>query len=129
MNLRYFLLGAAVLAGLASGPASLESAAASEPPIGWGSLAFLFFGSLVALPLVLGFQVALGNSKALRWGWYFFLFGAVYCTASGLAALVVAATGPGLVPHSFLFFALGLAMLAGLGIVKVIFASKFANDI
>ena len=119
----------AVLAGLASGPSSLESAAASEPPIGWGSLAFVFFGSLVALPLVLGFQVALGKSKALRWGWYFFLFGAVYCTASGVAALVVAAIGPGLVPHSFLFLTLGLAMLAGLGVVKVAFASKFANGI
>jgi hypothetical protein len=76
---------------------------------------------------VLGFQVALANSKALRWGWYFFLFGAVYCTASGVAALVAAAAGPGLVPHSFLFLALGVAMLTGLAIVKVVFASKFSN--
>jgi len=129
MHWRYLLFGAALVAGLASGPSSLESAAASEPPIGWGSLAFLFFGSLIALPLVLGFQVALGNTKALRWGWYFFLFGAVYCTASGVAALVVAATGPGLVPHSFLFLALGVAMLAGLGIVKTVFASKFAHGV
>ena len=129
MNWRYLLLGAALVAGLASGPSSLESAAASEPPIGWGSLAFLFFGSLVALTLVLGFQAALGNGKALHWGWNFFLFGAVYFTASGLAALMVAAMGPGLAPHSFLFLALGLAMLAGLGMVKVLFASKFANGI
>lgn len=128
MNWRYLMLGAALAAGLASGPSSLESAAASEPPIGWGSLAFFFFGSLVALPLVLGFQVALGSSKALRWGWLLFLFGAVYCTASGAAALLVAASGPGLAPHSFLFLALGVAMLAGLGIVRVTFASKFAND-
>ena len=129
MNWRYVAFGVAVLAGLASGPSSLQSAAASEPPIGWASLAFLFFVSFVALLLVLGFQVALGNSKALRWGWYFFLFGAIYCTASGVAALVVAAAGPGFVPHSFLFIALGLAMLAGLGVVKVVFASKFANGI
>lgn len=128
MNWRYLLLALALLAGFASGPSSLESAAASEPPIGWGSLAFVFFGTLAALPLVLAFQVALGKAKALRWGWHFFLFGAIYCTASGLAALVVAATGPGLVPHSFLFLALGVAMLLGLGILKVVFATKFANE-
>jgi hypothetical protein len=128
MNWRYFLLGAAVVAGLASGPSSLESAAASQPAITWGALAFAFVGSLLAIPLVLGFQVAMGKGKALRIGWCFFLVGAAYCTAAGLAALVVAATGPGFAPHTFLFFVLGLAMLAGLGIVKVVFARKFPSS-
>jgi hypothetical protein len=129
MNWRYLLLAIALLAGLASGPSSLESAAASEPPIGWGSLAFMFFGSVVALPLVLGFQALVGKAKALRWGWSLFLLGAVYFTASGVAALVAALIGPGLVPHSFLFLALGVAMFLGLGIVKALFASKFADGV
>ena len=129
MNWRYVLLAVAILAGLASGPSSLESAAASEPPIGWGSLAFLSAGTLAAMPLLLGFQVAIGNKKALRWGWYFFLIGAIYFTAAGVAACVVSAIGPGLVPHTFLFLAIGLALLAGLGLVKLMFAGRFRNGI
>jgi hypothetical protein len=129
MNWRYLLLAIALLAGFASGPSSLESAAASRPPIDWGSLVFLFLGSLVALPVLLGFQALLGKAKALRWGWSLFLFCAVYFTASGFAALVVAFIGPGLVPHSFLFLVLGVAMLLGLGVIKALFASKFADGV
>jgi hypothetical protein len=129
MNWRHLLLVVAVLFGAASGSSSLESAAASQPPITWGSLAFAFGGSLVASPLVLGFQAALGNAKAFRWGWYFFLIGAVYFTVSGIAAIVVAARGPGLAPHSFLFFAVGVAMLVGLGATRVAFSNKFANGL
>jgi len=81
------------------------------------------------LPLVLGFQVALGNVKAFRFGWLFFLLTAVYCAAAGLAALVAAAFGEGLRPHSFLFLALGTAMLAGLGLLRAAFSGKFADGI
>ena len=80
MNTRIVLLAVAALAGLLSGPYSLESAAQSEPPIEWPSLAFAFAGCLAAIPIVLGLQAALGNDKALRWGWLFFLVAATYFT-------------------------------------------------
>jgi hypothetical protein len=89
----------------------------------------VFVASVAALPLVLGVQVALGNTKAFRFGWLFFLFCAVYCTASGFGSLIFAALGEGLLPRSLLFLVLGTAMLAGLGILRVVFARKFANGI
>lgn len=129
MNTRIALLAVAALAGLLSGPYSLESAAQSEPPIEWDSLAFAFAGCLAAIPIVLGLQAALGNDKALRWGWLFFLVAATYFTLAGVGAVVVSAAGSGVVPHSFLFLVIGLASLAGLAIVKRVFASRFTNGI
>jgi hypothetical protein len=46
MNLRTVRFTVAILVGLACGPSSLQSASLSEPTIGWGSLAFIFVGSL-----------------------------------------------------------------------------------
>ena len=127
MSWHRFLLALAVLAGSVSGSSSLEAAASSQPPISWGSLVFLFFGSLFGLALVLGLQAALINAKALRWGWPFFLYGAVFCAVSGLAALLVAFRGPGAAPYSFLFLVLGVGMLCGLGLVRLLFKGKFLN--
>ncbi len=127
MNWHRFLLAAAVIGGAASGPSALDAAAASEPPIVWGSLALIAAGSLVALLLVLGFQAALGSAKGLRWNWLFLLYGAVYCTVSGMAALVVAVRGPGLAPHSFVIFVLGVGMLCGLGIARLAFRRRFGG--
>lgn len=127
MNWHRLLLALAALAGAVSGNSSLQSAAASQPPITWGSLAFLFVGSLFGLAAVLGFQAGLGKTKVLRWGWLFFLYGAAYFAVSGLAALVIAFRGPGLAPHSFLFLVLGVGMLCGLGLVRLAFKGKFAN--
>ena len=80
-------------------------------------------------PIVLGLQAALGNDKALRWGWLFFLVAATYFTLAGVGAVVVSAVGSGVVPHSFLFLVIGVAALAGLAIVKRVFASRFTSAI
>lgn len=123
--IRRLLLGAAVVAGAFSGQVVLATAAASQPPMTWGGLAFAGAAALVGLPLVLGLQAMQGNYNALRLGWLLFLIGAAYCSAAGLAALFVAAHGPGLVPHAFLFLVLGVAMLAGLGVVRIVFKQRF----
>ena len=125
VNWPRLLLALAAIAGAASGPSSLESAAASQPSIAWGDLAFMAVGSIFALPVVLGFQALIGNFRALRWGWQGFLYVAIYLTVSGVSALVVSVRGPGLLPHSFLFLVLGVAVLLGLGIVRAIFGRKF----
>ena len=119
------LLAVAVVAGLLSGNSALASVAASQPPIAWGDLAFVAAGTLVGLPAVLGFQVLLGNINALRLGSVIFLYAGIYCAAAGLAALVIAPRGPGLVPHALLFLVLGAAMLGGVGIVHLIFRRRF----
>ena len=129
MNTRIALLIVAALVGVISGPYSLESAAQGAPSIEWDSLAFAFAGCLAAILVVLGLQAALGNDKALRWGWLFFLVAATYFTGAGIGAVVVSALGPGVVPHSFLFLVMGLASLAGLAVVKRVFASRFTNGI
>ena len=93
-------------------------------------MAFAFAGCLAAIPIVLGFQAAPGNDKALRWGWLFFLVAATQIfTLAGLGAVVVSAASSGVVPHSLLFLVAGLASFAGLGTVKRVFASRFTNGI
>ena len=74
-----------------------------------------------------GFQVLLGNIRALRWGWQFFFFAAAYYAAGGLAAALIAMVSGELVPHAFFFLAGGGAMLAGLRLVRRLFASRFAD--
>lgn len=120
------LLAVALLAGALSGSSALASAAASRPPIDWHDLVFIALGTLIGLPAVLGFQVMLGNINAMRLGWLFFLCAAAYCTAAGLAVLVIAWRGPGLRPHAFLFLVVGVAMLGGVSLVRVAFRRRFA---
>ncbi|MFT7775040.1 hypothetical protein [Roseateles sp.] len=125
MLIRRILLAAAMVAGAFSGPMALASAASSQPPTTWGELAFMALGALVGLPLVLGLQAMQGNFNALRLGWTLFLYVAAYCLTAGIAALVVAARGPGVAPHAFMFLLLGAAMLGGLALVRIVFRRRF----
>jgi hypothetical protein len=120
------VLCAAAVAGALSGPLALGTAAASQPPMTWGSLALAAGGTLLGLPAVLGLQAAQANLNALRWGWFFFLYASAYCTAAGVAAVAIAArSAESLAPSAWLFLVLGLAMLAGLAITRGVFKRKF----
>jgi hypothetical protein len=127
MNIRNLLIAIALLAGLASGPSSLESAALSQPPLEWSDLAFVLVGCAVALLLVLGFQALIGNNKALSWGWAFFAFAAIYLIATGASAAAFSVSNGSVGPYSFLFLALGAGSTVGLSIIKLAFASRFKN--
>ena len=127
MNARNILVAVALLAGLVSGPSSLESAAFSQPPLRWSDLAFVFVGCVFALPLVLGFQALIGNNKALRWGWSFFALVAIYLVAAGISAVAVSAFRAEVAPYSFLFLAIGAGSAVGTVIVKLVFARRFEN--
>ncbi len=123
--LSWLLLAAALVVGAFSGEMALRSAAASQPPIAWADLAIIGAFTLVAQPAVLGFQVWQGNLNAMRLGWLLFLCAAAYCMAAGVAALVVASRGPGLVPHAFLFLVLGGAALGGVLVSRALFRRHF----
>ncbi|RRR98824.1 hypothetical protein EIP75_23915 [Aquabacterium soli] len=129
MNTRVVLVSLALLVGLFSGPSSLESAGLSQPPVQWSDLAFIFFGSTIALPVVLGFQALVGNNKALRLGWSIFSLIAIFLVATGISAGATALLQGTLFPHSFLFLVLGLGTLLGAVLTRTIFSQRFANAV
>ncbi|MGR4869363.1 hypothetical protein ACIPRI_10905 [Variovorax sp. LARHSF232] len=127
--MRFFrvVLAIAAVSGLASGPWALDAAAASNPPLHWQDVSLIFAGSAASLPLILGLQASLGNDKAVRVGWHFFLLGAVNFFATGISTAGVALASAAISPHSLLFLAMGSGLLVGVAGSRVLFASKFAK--
>jgi hypothetical protein len=128
MNTRTIVLSLASIAGLASGPSTLEAGAASVPPIEWSTLPFLFFGSAIALFLVLAFQVILKKDKAFSLGWRLFAVGTVYAVVSGLSAILVALFSSSAGPSMFTILMVGLGMAAGLVALKAAFAGRLRSE-
>lgn len=127
MKLRFALITVAVVAGLASGWSALESASSSQPPTTWSNLLFVFFGSALAVMLVLGFQAVIKNNKAFVFGWSFFAIGAVYFFAAGISSLAVSLASTGLQPASLLFLVMACGMAVGLVALKAVFSGRFKN--
>ena len=127
MNVRSLLITVAVVVGLALGPNALSAAAASQPPIRWGDLAFFFVGSSIALFLVLAFQALLRNYKAFAYGWSAFALMAINVVATGASALVVSVATVGLAPHSLLFLCVGAGMSLAITALRFAFRSKLQN--
>lgn len=127
--MRFFqvVLAIAALAGLVSGPWALDTAATSNPPLRWQDISLILVGCAFSLPLILGLQAALGNDKAVRVGWHFFLLGAVNFFATGISAAGVALASAAISPHSLLFLAMGSGLLIGVAGSRVLFGSKFAK--
>jgi predicted membrane channel-forming protein YqfA (hemolysin III family) len=114
MNMwRWIAVGAAVV-GLASGQGSLESAAAAQPPLGWGHLAFVFIGSIIGMILVVGFQLMRKDEKYGRWAFRFMTPITIFIAGSGLGALGVALYSGRHGPAAWLFLACGAGALLGL---------------
>ena len=128
MNTRTVVLSLASIAGLASGPSALEAGAASVPPIEWSTLPFLFFGSAIALFLVLAFQDALKKDKAFSPGWKLFAVGTVYAVVSGISAILFALFGTSAGPSMFTILMIGLGMAAGLAALKAAFAGRLRSE-
>jgi hypothetical protein len=127
MQTTRILIAISAAVGLVSGPWSLESARLSEPPIRWGDLTFIFFGCIVALPLLFGFQAAMGRARGMRFFWWFFALTSVYFLSTGVSAIVAAAAGHSLGPHAFMFLAMGVGSLCGVALAKAFFGSKWAT--
>jgi hypothetical protein len=114
MNIwRWLAVGAAVV-GLALGKASLESAAAAQPPLSWGDLALIFFGSIIGIILVVGFQMMRKDEKYGRWALRFMTPISIFVAGSGVGALGFALYSQQHGPAAWLFLACGAGALLGL---------------
>jgi hypothetical protein len=127
MNMVRTLEIIALAGGVASGSGTLESAAQARPPIQWNDLAFVFVGSLLAVTLVVGLQIALKKEKPARiFSWFFGIAG-IYLAASGLSAFAIAAHRGTIAPSSLLFLAVGIGTIIGASIAGRIHRAVFAT--
>ena len=124
----WVLVIVAALAGVASGPSALSAANASQPPLDWPSIAFIFAGAAAALFIVLGFQGFLRKNKAVALGWNLFALSTVYMAASGIAALFISLAQGSFGPPSVLFLALATACTLSLVAVRKTFPRAFRSD-
>lgn len=112
--------------GFASGPLSLQTAAASQPPIDQSALVIILIGTFLGTIFVLGIQSGRKNPKPFTFGWYLFAAGAIYFIATGLSAAITSAVVGSVGPHSFLFLVIGAGLLLGVLACRKLFSSKFA---
>lgn len=124
---RTVLYSIALIAGLLSGPWSLQSAAQSQPPLSWDALLFVFIGCAVGLVLVIGFQMVIGNYKAGRMAVRLFRGIGIYFLGAGVTGAIWSVIfGLGAVPHAFMFLVMGLGVIAGVTVCHLVFASKWS---
>lgn len=126
MNKKALVAIAMAVFGLATGPTSLQAAAASRPPIDQFALIFILFALVLGPIFTLGLQAARKDPKPLIYGWYFFAACAIYFLATGLSAAGVALLSGSASPHVFLFLVMGVGISLGLLACRKLFASKFA---
>ena len=117
----------AVVAGLASGSGALESAEAAVPPIQWSDIAFVFVGSIVAVALVVGMQIAMKKEKPARYFSWFFGVAGIYSAVSGLSAFGIAAHRGSIAPSSLLILAAGIGTIIGALIIGRVHHAAFAT--
>ena len=121
MSRQYFLWVAAAVAGLASGPVTVASATASQPPVSATDLPWVAVAVAVGMFALFGLQAALGRTRALRWGWVSFRAVALYFVFTGLSGWAIAAWEARPASEGLLYCAVGAGLVLGLGAVKIVF--------
>jgi hypothetical protein len=127
MNTRVTISWLAIGLGVLSGPGALESAEASQPPIGSTDLLFVLVGTFISGLLVVGFQVLRSNPKFGKLAIAFFGFVALFTLAAGASAFVWAAFHSRLAPSAFLFLAVGCALHAAVAINRSVHKRRFEH--
>src|SRR5258708_5720290 len=108
MDIRRGIAVAAAVVGLASGQRSLQSAAASQPPLAWNDLAFVFIGSTISMTFVVGFQLLRKDPKYGLWALRFITPITIFIAASGVGALAVGLHSGQRGPAAWFFLACGI---------------------
>ena len=103
----------------------LHSAALAKPPLEWPDLGFIFVGSALSMPLILGLQAVAGRNESLRLFCSLFALVAVYLLAGGLSAVALSFFRHQISPASFMFLLAGLGLFTGVVGVKLIFHRRF----
>ena len=127
VTVHHLIIAFAVLGGAASGPDFHAVAATSEPSIVWGDLPFILMGTMFGCMLVFWPFAGGASVKRPRMVRTTLLGGALYLAATGISAVLFAIIGPGLQLHSFVFAAIGAAMLYDAGLIRRAFRSRFAR--
>jgi len=117
-------IAAFVLGGIC-GSSALQTAQTANPPINWGDIPVIFFGSLFGLLFVLGIQILRRNSKWAHWGIRIFVPIALFVFGAGAARVTLAAFADGVNPASFVFISAGVGLLIGLGVSSMLVRWKF----
>jgi hypothetical protein len=128
MKTHYWIIAGTTVAGALCGPSALEAVAASQPPIGWPDIPFVFFGSVFAILFVIGIQLFRPDSKPSLWALYFFGVVGLWFVASGLSAAVLSIVRGSVTPSAFVIFAVGVGVLLSVWACSLFFRRRFKNS-
>ena len=116
-----------VIAGMFSGPGALEAGAAAQPPIEWSDIPFVFVGGALGMLFVIGIQLFRREPKPSKRALWLLGPASLYFVASGLSAVLLAASRGGVAPHDVLFFAVGAGTLLGVGVSWLLYRRRFKH--
>jgi hypothetical protein len=123
MNLRTVFIVAAVLLGLAAGPAAIHALLPAMPrgdgAIPWFALSITFVACAIGLPFVLISLASSGNYKATVQAWSVFGLLGLVCVSTGVSDALRPPGSSAAESHAFVLVAIGLGLLSGLGLVKL----------
>jgi hypothetical protein len=127
MKIWYLIVVGALILGIISGSSALQAARAANPPITWGAISFIFFGSAFGVVFVLGIQLMRRNSKYAHWAIRLFLPISVYVAGAGASAAMLDRVRGSVSPPSLFFLIIGGGLLVGLGASWGLFRWKFRS--
>ena len=116
-----------VIAGMFSGPGALEAGAAAQPPIEWSDIPFVFVAGALGMLFVIGIQLFRREPKPSKWALWLLGPASLYLVASGLSAVLLAASHGRVAPHTVLFFAVGAGTLLGVGVSWFLYRRRFKH--
>lgn len=129
MNIWRWIFVGVVIAGVLSGPGALDAGAAAKPPIQWSDIPFAFFGSVLGMLFVIGFQLFRHDPKPSRRALYFFGPASLWFAVSGLSAVIFAFARGNSGPYAYLFLAVGVGSLLGVWVCWLMFRRRFENSL
>jgi hypothetical protein len=127
MNRWRALVVAVGVAGLLCGPRALHSAEAAQPPLEWSAVGVAFVGAALAVLFAVGLQVLMRKPASARLTMRALSLCAVFFTASGAVALVIASLGGSVQAPSMFILSVGVGALLGAAISTVISNGAFAT--
>ncbi len=117
-------IGAFVLGGI-FGSSALQTAQMANPPINWGDISFIFFGSAFGVVFVVGIQILRQDSKWAHWGVRIFMPLALFVFGAGAVSVTIAAFAGGVIPANLFFLSAGVGSFIGLGVSSMLIRWKF----
>ena len=125
MNYWKWITPFAIILGLASGPYALSVSKASQPPIDWDHITFMFFGSVISVFWIVGIQLIRkkpNNSQSMM---KFFALVSAFTLGSGLGALATGYYYNDFSPANTLFATIGLGLIIGMFLMRLVIHARY----